>query len=278
MGACFSKVFNTCPLKINCCFSWVHQITRDEHLLFGCDEGIYTLNMNELHDSCLDQLFPRRTLWMYVIGNTLMSISGKTTHLYCHDLLQLHNRTLHNKDHNGKLSQTMDQMINRIPEKFVPWKVSCTTKIASSRGVTHCCVVHNKSNGYKYLAGATANSVFLMQWYNPMNKFMLLKQYDLYLPAQIRVFEMIVSQDVEYPLLCIGAKRCTNNANKIQLDLINLNSSSSWFSNEFGEGLETVIPRNQVLNLICVRQIDKDAVLVCYDSEFFFNFWENFLS
>lgn len=38
MGACFSKVFNACPLKINCCISWVHQITRDEHLLFGCDE------------------------------------------------------------------------------------------------------------------------------------------------------------------------------------------------------------------------------------------------
>lgn len=41
MGACFSKVFNACPLKINCCISWVHQITRDEHLLFGCDEVSY---------------------------------------------------------------------------------------------------------------------------------------------------------------------------------------------------------------------------------------------
>lgn len=268
MGACFSKVFNACPLKINCCISWVHQITRDEHLLFGCDEGIYTLNMNELHDACLDQLFPRKTVWMYVIGNTLMTISGKTTHLYCHDLLQLHNRTLHNKDHNGKLSQTMDQMINRIPEKFVPWKVSCTTKISASRGVTHCCVGHNRSNGYKYLAGATASAVFLMQWYNPLNKFMLLKQYDLYLPAQIRVFEMIITPDAEYPQLCIGAKRHPTNANRIQLDLINLNSSS-WFNSEFGDGMETVIPRNQVLNLICARQIDKDAILVCYDSECF---------
>ena len=266
MGACFSKVFNSCPLKINCCVSWVHHLTRDEYLLFGCDQGIYTLNMNELHDACLDQLFPRKTTWMYVINNTLMSISGKTTHLYCHDLLQLHNRSLHNKDHNGKLSQTMDQMINRIPEKFVPWKVSCTTKISISRGVTHCCVVHNKSNGYKYLAGATSTSVFLMQYYNPLSKFMLLKSYDLLL-NQIRVFEMIISHGVEYPLLLIGAKRTTN-ASKIQLDLINLNSSSSWFS-EFGNGMDTVIPKNQMLNLVCAKQIDDDAILICYDSKFF---------
>lgn len=223
--------------------------------------------MNELHDACLDQLFPRKTIWMYVIGTTLMSISGKTTHLYCHDLLQLHNRTLH-KDHNGtKLSQTMDQMINRIPEKFVPWKVSCTTKISASRGVTNCCVGHNRSNGYRYLAGATASAVFLMQWYNPLNKFMLLKQYDLYLPAQIRVFEMIISSGAEYPLLCIGAKRHATHPNRVQLNLINLNSSTSWFNSEFGDGMETVIPRNQVLNLICARQIDKDAILICYDSE-----------
>lgn len=97
---------------------------------------------------------------------------------------------------------------------------------------------------------------------------MLLKQYDLFLSVHIRVFEMIISTEVEYPLLCIGARRCLNDPNKIQLDLINLNSSSSWFSNEFGDGMETVIPRNQVLNLVCARQIDKDAILVCYDSKF----------
>lgn len=38
MGACFSKVFNECPLRILCSASWVHPETRDQHILLGCEE------------------------------------------------------------------------------------------------------------------------------------------------------------------------------------------------------------------------------------------------
>jgi hypothetical protein len=79
MGACFSKVFNGCPLHINCTASWINPETRDQHIIIGADEGIFNLNMNEIHDATIDQLYPRRTVWLYVIKDVLMSLSGAST-------------------------------------------------------------------------------------------------------------------------------------------------------------------------------------------------------
>lgn len=65
--------------------------------------------------------------------------------------------------------------MNRIPEKFVPRKFALTTKVPDTKGCIRCCVGRNPYNGYKYLCGAMPTGVFLMQWYDPLNKFMLLK-------------------------------------------------------------------------------------------------------
>lgn len=175
MGACFSKVFNECPLRILCSGSWVHPDTHDQHILLGCEEGLYTLNLNELHDACIDQLFPRKTTWLYVIKNILMTLSGKTANLYRHDLVLLHSKSPLG---NNRLRDQVDHVINRIPEKFVPWKNSASFKIPDTKASFNCCVARNPFNGYKYLAGASPAGIFLMQWYNPLNKFMLLKVRD----------------------------------------------------------------------------------------------------
>ncbi|XP_024885333.1 mitogen-activated protein kinase kinase kinase kinase 5 isoform X9 [Temnothorax curvispinosus] len=258
MGACFSKVFNGCPLRIHCTASWIHPDTRDQHLLIAAEEGIYNLNLNELHETAIDQLYPRRTIWMYVIKDVLMSLSGKTPQLYRHDLLAILSKQTH------RFSLHM----NKIPERLVPRKFALTTKVPDTKGCTTCCVGRNPYNGYKYLCGAMAAGIFLMQWYDPLNKFMLLKHFDCVLPSPLNVFKMVITPEMEYPMVCVSVKQ-PYQQNKLKLDLINMNSGASWFHSdelEDMDGSATVIPRRENLNVINVTQFEKDAILVCYDN------------
>ncbi|KAG7206457.1 hypothetical protein KM043_003808 [Ampulex compressa] len=258
MGACFSKVFNGCPLRIHCTASWIHPDTRDQHLLIAAEEGIYNLNLNELHETAIDQLYPRRTIWMYVIKDVLMSLSGKTPQLYRHDLLAMQSKQTH------RFSLHM----NKIPERLVPRKFALTTKVPDTKGCTKCCIGRNPYNGYKYLCGAMPAGIFLMQWYDPLNKFMLLKHFDCALPSPLNVFQMIITPEMEYPMVCVSVKQ-PYQQNKLKLDLINMNSGASWFHSDELEDIDgsaTVIPRRENLNVINVTQFEKDAILVCYDN------------
>jgi len=263
MGACFSKVFNGCPLSINCTASWVHPDTHNQHILVGAEEGIYTLNLNELHENAMDLLYPRRTVWMFVIKDVVMTLSGKTPSLFRHDLVGLHANSKQN--HRFTLSVNA---ITKIPEKFVPKKYSMTSKVPDTKGCSKCAVGRNPYNGYKYLCGALPGGVFLMQWYDPLNKFMLLKHFECSIAHPPRVFEMIITPDLEYPIVCVNVRRGYD-GRSLKLDMINLNSSSSWFhSDELEEqdGTQTVIPRHELMNIVSVTQLEKDTILVCYDN------------
>ncbi|XP_067627106.1 mitogen-activated protein kinase kinase kinase kinase 5 isoform X6 [Eurosta solidaginis] len=265
MGACFSKIFNGCPLRIHCTASWIHPETRDQHLLIGADEGIFNLNMNELHDAVIDQLFPRRTTWLYVIKDVLMSLSGKSCQLYRHDLIALHSKQTH------RFSLHM----NKIPERLVPRKFALTTKVPDTKGCTQCCVTRNPYNGYKYLCGATPSGIFLMQWYDPLNKFMLLKQcewpatsilgggHGCVLNGHTPIFEMIITPELEYPIVCTGVRKATNGC--LKLELINMNSASWFHSDDLDfDAMATMVPRRDLLKVVKVHQIEKDAIMVCY--------------
>lgn len=124
MGACFTKVFNGCPLKIHCAETWVLPKTRgtdfclsyyinentisfkyrlksffvsviqnqniivfcwiwflnhfpiDQYLILGAEEGVYILNLNELHEDTLEKVLLAAasvcmtTSWFSVWPNT----------------------------------------------------------------------------------------------------------------------------------------------------------------------------------------------------------------
>uniref|UniRef100_A0A8C7WLM7 Mitogen-activated protein kinase kinase kinase kinase n=1 Tax=Oncorhynchus mykiss TaxID=8022 RepID=A0A8C7WLM7_ONCMY len=249
MGACFSKVFNGCPLKIHCATSWINPDTRDQYLIFGAEEGIYTLNLNELHETSMEQLFPRRCTWLYVMNNCLLSISGKASQLYSHNVAGLfeHARQMQ------KLPMAIPT--HKLPDKMIPRKFAISNKIPDTKGCQKCCVVRNPYTGHKYLCGAFQSSVVLLEWVEPMQKFMLIKNIDFPLPCPLEVFEMLVVPDQQYPLICVAVSKGIELSQVVRFGTVNPNSTSSWFT-------EADTPQTCVIH---VTQLERDTILVCLD-------------
>ncbi|XP_077960418.1 mitogen-activated protein kinase kinase kinase kinase 3 isoform X8 [Gasterosteus aculeatus] len=249
MGACFSKVFNGCPLKIHCATSWINPDTRDQYLIFGAEEGIYTLNLNELHETSMEQLFPRRCTWLYVMNSCLLSISGKASQLYSHALSGLFEQ--------ARQLQKLPVAIptHKLPDKMIPRKYAVSNKIPDTKGCQKCCVVRNPYTGHKYLCGAFQSSVMLLEWVESMQRFMLIKNIDFPLPCPLEVFEMLVVPEQTYPLICVAVSKGTELNQVVRFGTVNPNSTSSWFT-------EANTPQTCVIH---VTQLERDTILVCLD-------------
>ncbi|XP_053199835.1 mitogen-activated protein kinase kinase kinase kinase 2 isoform X2 [Scomber japonicus] len=256
MGACFSKVFNGCPLKIHCAVTWIFPKTRDQYLILGAEEGIYTLNLNELHEDTLEKLIPQRCTWLYVMNNVLMSVSGKSSQLYSHSLTALFEQKVQ-KENVQKKHSSLSLTTSRFTERISHRKYAVSVKIPDTKGCRRCSVARNPYTDSTFLCGAVPSGLVLLLWYEPLQKFMHLKHIPLKLPDSLPIFELLVLVTDEFPQLCVGVKDCCNgkpsSSQQLKFDIIELN------------GTPISVPESGALKAVQVTQLDRDTVLIALE-------------
>ncbi|KAM9836797.1 mitogen-activated protein kinase kinase kinase kinase 2 [Aulostomus maculatus] len=253
MGACFSKVFNGCPLQIHCAVTWILPKTRDQYLILGAEEGIYTLNLNELHEDTLEKLLPQRCTWLYVMNNVLMSVSGKSSQLYSHSLAALFEQKGHLQKKHSSLSLSTSRFTERISHR----KFAVSMKIPDTKGCRRCSVARNPYTDSTFLCGAVPSGLVLLLWYEPLQKFMHLKHIATRLPDSLPIFELLVLVTDEFPQLCVGVRDSPNRkpscSQQLKFDIIELN------------GTPISEPENGAFRAVQVTQLDRDSVLVALE-------------
>ncbi|KAM4825781.1 mitogen-activated protein kinase kinase kinase kinase 1 [Thomomys bottae] len=238
------KLFNGCPLRIHSTAAWTHPSTKDQHLLLGTEEGIFILNRNG-QEATMEMLFPSRTTWVYSINNVLMSLSGKTPHLYSHSILGLLER---------KEARAGNPIAHISPHRLLARKNMVSTKIQDTKGCRACCVAEGESSGGPFLCGALETSVVLLQWYQPMNKFLLVRQVLFPLPTPLPVFALLSTPGSELPAVCIGVSP-GKPARPVLFHTVRFGALSCWL------GEESTDHKGPVQ----VTQVKEDMVMVLMD-------------
>ncbi|XP_074225817.1 mitogen-activated protein kinase kinase kinase kinase 1 isoform X3 [Camelus bactrianus] len=239
------KLFNGCPLRIHSTAAWTHPSTKDQHLLLGAEEGIFILNRND-QEATLEMLSSSRTTWVYSINNVLMSLSGKTPHLYSHSILGLLER---------KEARAGSPIAHISPHRLLARKNMVSTKIQDTKGCRACCVAEGASSGGPFLCGALETSVVLLQWYQPMNKFLLVRQVLFPLPTPLPVFSLLTGPGSELPAVCIGVSP-GQPAKSVFFHTVRFGALSCWL----GE-MSTAEHKGPVQ----VTQVEEDKVMVLMD-------------
>ncbi|CAL8099031.1 unnamed protein product [Calicophoron daubneyi] len=225
MGACFSLVFEGCPLKINSTATWTNPMTNSQVILFGTNDGIYYLSLKDLADSSLELLFPRRCLWLTVVRDTMMSLSGRHPQLYSHNLVSLMKLKSQGHAMNGS-TWKLGKLSMLFPKRFSPSK-----KIPETKGCQRVSVTRSPFNGAKYLCAAVDKEILVMEWFHPVSSFIEIKRiYVPEMPSPLLTFDLLIIKDRPLPLVCLGVYRHHSKrgreGERFRLNLVDLNAPS----------------------------------------------------
>ncbi|CAH8503639.1 unnamed protein product [Schistosoma rodhaini] len=245
MGACFSLVFQGCPLKINSTATWINPANNGQVILLGTNDGIYCLQLKGLSENSLELLFPRRCLWLSVTRDTMMSLSGRHPQLYAHNLVSL--MKLKSQGHSmsgggstvggsggvsggnvsglGGAASKFGKFVKLFPKRFSPSK-----KMPDTKGCLRANVTRNPFNGAKYLCAAMTNEIIIMEWFNPVSSFIEIKRIFVPdMPSPLLNFDLLIVKNLPLPFVCVGVyrhhSRKGREGQRFRLHLIDLNSS-----------------------------------------------------
>ncbi|CAH8526685.1 unnamed protein product [Schistosoma margrebowiei] len=246
MGACFSLVFEGCPLKINSTATWINPANNGQVILLGTNDGIYCLQLKGRSDNSLELLFPRRCLWLSVTRDTMMSLSGRHPQLYAHNLVSL--MKLKSQGHSmsgssgctvggssgvsgsnisglGGAASKFGKFVKLFPKRFSPSK-----KMPDTKGCLRANVTRNPFNGAKYLCAAMTNEILIMEWFNPVSSFIEIKRIFVPdMPSPLLNFDLLIVKNLPLPFVCVGVyrhhSRKGREGQRFRLHLIDLNSS-----------------------------------------------------
>ncbi|XP_024657392.2 mitogen-activated protein kinase kinase kinase kinase 2-like [Maylandia zebra] len=115
------------------------------------------------------------------MNNVLMSVSGKSSQLYSHSLPALFEQ----KGHLHKKHSSLSLSTNRLTERISLRKFTISVKIPDTKGCRRCSVARNPYTDSTYLCGAVPSGLVLLLWYEPLQKFMHLKQLAIRLPDSL---------------------------------------------------------------------------------------------
>lgn len=117
--------------------------------------------------------------------------------------------------------------------------------------------LRNPYTGSTFLLAALPASLLLLQWYEPLQKFLLLKNFSSPLPSPVGMLEPLVLDGKELPQVCVGAEGPEGPGCRVLFHVLPLEAGLTPDILTPPEGIPGSAQQ--------VIQVDRDTVLVTFE-------------